>query len=142
MAADPNGLFEDDRDADGNLVLSEFGERLKEITEDAMKRQVDYRMDQLVETVDAYFELVNESSEDSVSELRKLMILAVSELGGAPARDAFLAKIAALARSGALSSATGAWAQGSPHDSGSDRGSVHGGGVSVRKESRHDDIED
>jgi hypothetical protein len=115
-------LFEDERDADGQLVLSEFGLRLMELTEAAIEERVNSRTETLIvehvqkidQAIDIYME---QELEESVDELRKLMILAVSELGGATARDAFLAKIAALARANILSAASGAWAQGSPNDS-------------------------
>jgi hypothetical protein len=134
MAEDTLGLFEADRDADGNLVLSEVGERLGEVWNDALKLQVDARHDALVETIDAYMDLVNENVDDSVAELRKLMLLAVASIGGQDKAREFIRKVGELARAGALSSATGAWAQGGPNDSAANRDSIHGGGVSVRKE--------
>jgi hypothetical protein len=129
MARDPNGLFEDERDADGQLVLSEIGLRFKEITEDAMARQVDARIDELVKTVDQYFELevmpaIEEDVESSVAELRKLMLLAVAQIGGQDKAREFVRKIAELARAGALSSASGAWAQASPNEAGSNHDSL------------------
>jgi hypothetical protein len=145
--ANVNGLFEDELDADGMPVISEFGKRFADVTKDAMveavrdqvDERIDDRHDELVETIDAYMEqevlpTVAESVDDAVAELRKLMLLAVAQIGGSDKAREFVRKVAELARAGALSSATGAWAQGGPPDASSNRDSVRGGGVSTRKE--------
>jgi hypothetical protein len=49
-------------------------------------------------------------------------------------------KIAALAREGALSAASGDWARGSDDDSASNRDSIRGGGVAARKEKVSEDV--
>jgi hypothetical protein len=148
--ANVNGLFEDELDADGMPVISEFGKRFADVTKDAMveavrdqvDERIDDRHDELVETTDAYMDLVNENVDDSVAELRKLMLLAVASIGGADKANDFIRKVAELARVGALSSATGAWAQGGPPDASSNRQSIAGGGVSTRKEDVDDEIEE
>jgi hypothetical protein len=87
---------------------------------------VDSRIEELVARIDDYFEQeIDPAVNESVEELRRLMILAVTELGGPGARDAFLRKVAAEARAGALSAASGAWAQGSPNASAANLDSLH-----------------
>jgi hypothetical protein len=94
MATDATGLFEEERDAGGDLVLSEQGPALLE----AVDTRLDNRMRQLSEAVDRYFadEVVpffEEKVENSVDEIRKLMLLAVSELGAPEATTAFIKKV-------------------------------------------------
>jgi hypothetical protein len=114
---DPLGLFEDERDPEtGDLVLSEVGERFGEVIRESMKDIVDDRMGAMVEAVDQYFQEdvtdhVNDLVEDNVAEIRKLMLLAISTISGSEKTREFIRKVAELARAGALSSATGAWAQ-------------------------------
>jgi hypothetical protein len=140
MAQDPNGLFEDARDDEGQLVLSELGQRFMEISNESLKSIVDDRMENMVETVDQYFQqeitsYVNENVEDSVAELRKLMLLAVASIGGQEKAREFVRKVAELARAGALSASSAAWAQGSPGASAENRQSIAGGSGTLRKES-------
>jgi hypothetical protein len=145
---DPLGLFEDERDPEtGDLVLSEVGERFGEVIRESMKDIVDDRMGAMVEAVDQYFQEdvtdhVNDLVEDNVAEIRKLMLLAISTISGSEKTREFIRKVAELARAGALSSATGAWAQGGPPDASTNRDSVRGGGISTRKESVDDEIEE
>jgi hypothetical protein len=146
--ADPYSLFEDEVDENGDPVLSDNGKRFGNVVKAAFREEIADRMENMVETVSQYFEqevtsYVEESVEDSVAELRKLMLLAVASIGGADKANDFIRKVAELARAGALSSATGAWAQGSPDDS-ANRDSVRGGGVSraVRQEDLDDEKEE
>src|SRR5580704_9412775 len=147
--ADPNGLFEDEVDENGDPVLSENGKQFGNVVKAAFREEIADRMENMVETVSQYFEqevtsYVEESVEDSVAELRKLMLLAVASIGGADKAKDFVRKVAELARAGALSSATGAWAQGGPPDASANRDSVRGGGVSraVRQEDLDDEKEE
>jgi hypothetical protein len=126
MSTDASGLFEAEKDDDGQLVLSEQGLKIMELWESAAVRHVEKLITEHVaridEAIDAY---LDQQLEESVEELRKLMILAVSELGGAAARDSFLRKVAALARANILSAESGAWAQGSPGASAANLDSLH-----------------
>jgi hypothetical protein len=142
MAQDPNGLFEED--ANGQLVMTELGRRFKEMYNESLAELVEDRMENMIEAVDQYFQqeitsYIEESVEDSVAELRKLCLLAVSTIGGQDKDREFVRKVAELARTGALSSASGAWAQSGPPDASANRDSVRGGGVSTRKESVDDE---
>jgi hypothetical protein len=94
---------------------------------EGLDASAEVRADEFVGALDDYL-------DESVDDIRKLMILAVSQLGGPGAVDAFMKKVAALAREGALSAASSEWAQGSPDDSTSNRDSIRGGGVAARKE--------
>jgi hypothetical protein len=132
---DPNGIFEDD--VDGGLT--EFGKRLVETTVEALEGKIAESHDELTEVFDAYMEqevlpTMNEAVDDAVAELRKLMLLAVATISGQDKTREFVRKVAELARAGALSSASGAWAQGGPADASANRDSIRGGGISVRKE--------
>src|SRR5580704_13544383 len=138
--ADPNGLFEDEVDENGDPVLSENGKQFGNVVKAAFREEIADRMENMVETVSQYFEqevtsYVEESVEDSVAELRKLMLLAVAQIGGPDKARDFIRKVAELARSGVLSASSAAWAQGSPGASAENRQSIAGGGVSTRKES-------
>src|ERR1019366_1352141 len=113
---------------------------------EAVDERIHKRYDELVGIFDAYMEqevlpTMNESVEDSVAELRKLMLLAVAEIGGQDAARAFINKVAALARAGALSSASGEWAAAGPNDSASNLDTVRGGSGTLRKEDVDDEIE-
>jgi hypothetical protein len=134
---DPNGMLEENEA--GELVLTKLGEGMKEIWNDSLVEavgdKIDARHDELVETIDAYMESeVLPMMEDSVAELRKLMLLAVASIGGPDKAREFVKRVGELARAGSLSSATGAWAQGGPPDASSNRNSIRGGGISTRKE--------
>jgi hypothetical protein len=88
-------------------------------------------MEELTEKLDEYLaEHVTDAiteAEDSISELKRLMILAVTELGGIEARDALLRKIAALSRANALSTASGSdWSGEAPDQSAQNRASISG----------------
>jgi hypothetical protein len=87
---------------------SEYGRQLTETFHEVLDRRVREIIEQLNTYID---EEVHPVVEGEVDDLRKLMIIAVGELGGADARESFLKKIAALARTGALSAAAGDWAQ-------------------------------
>jgi hypothetical protein len=127
----PSGLFEDEKDESGNLVLSEHGLEMIE----AVDAKIASRIDNVVEAVDQYFaDDVSSAIEESVEELRRLMILAVSEIAGPEGVKSYIKRVAELARAGVLSASSAAWAQGSPNDAAGNRDSVRGGGVSVRKE--------
>ena len=66
-----------------------------------------------------------EEAESEIKELKRLMILAVTELGGAEARDALLRKIGALARKNAVSASTDSdWGAESPDASAANRASI------------------
>jgi hypothetical protein len=127
-------LFEDE-EVDGELQLSEYGLQLQRLFESAVENRVSTLLSEHVgkidQALDAYLE---QEFDESVADIRKLCLLAVSEIGGPEAVDAFIKKVAALARAGALSASSSEWAQGSPDDSASNRDSIHGGGVAVRKE--------
>jgi hypothetical protein len=127
----PSGLFEDEKDDRGNLVLSEHGVEMIE----AVDAKIGSRIDNVVEAIDQYFaDDVSSAIEESVEELRRLMILSVSEIAGPEAVANFIKRVAELARAGALSSASGEWASGGPSDASSNRDSIRGGGISVREE--------
>jgi hypothetical protein len=67
---------------------------------------------------------IKESVASSEDELRKLMLLAVSELGGPEAATSFIRKVATPARSGALSAASGDWASGASSSAAKNKQSV------------------
>jgi hypothetical protein len=104
--------------------------RIADIEED-LEAKFEVEREQLVEALDEY---LREELVESLEDVRKLMLLAVSQLGGAGAVDAFIKKIAALAREGALSAASSNWASGADDDSAANRASIAGGGASARKE--------
>jgi hypothetical protein len=136
---DPMGLFEDDRDAAGELVLSEIGVKFGEVVKDNFKEiseeAVAKSHDELTEVFDAYMDQeVRPMIEDSVADLRKLMLLAISEIGGPDALANFIKKVGALARAGALSSQSGEWAAAGPDDSAENHQTVAGGGSTLRRE--------
>jgi hypothetical protein len=110
--------------------------KVADIKEDLVAK-FEVQEEQLVKAVDAYM-------EESVGDIRNMMLLAVSSLGGPSARDEFIRKVAAAAQSGALSAASGDWAQGSPDDSERNRRSVAGSGVSkaVHSEETEAEIEE
>jgi hypothetical protein len=116
---------------DGELQLSERGVEFMNIIE----TRIEARADELVETmegrVEAYVDLELEPLvESTTDDLRKLMLLAVAEIGGQEKATAFIRKVATLARAGALSSATGQWAAGADDASEKNRHSVDGNGQS------------
>ena len=105
-------------------------ERVAEIEED-LEAKFEAERDQLVETIGDYFE---QEIGKSIDDVRKMMVTLAGSLGGPDAAAAFIKKIAAMVRDGALSSASADWASGSDDDSASNRDSIRGGGVSTRKE--------
>ena len=114
-------LFEDDK-VDGEWQLSEYGLHLQKVFESAIENRVSTLLAEHVgkidQALDAYLE---QELEESVDDIRKLCLLAVSEIGGPEAVDAFIKKVAALARAGALSASSSEWAQGPPDDSASNK---------------------
>lgn len=149
MSNDPSGLFEDERDEDGELVLNEAGQRVKEMWDETLVEAVEDRMDAFTKVLDAYFaeevkphieesidETVEEITESAVEEMRRLLLLAVAEIGGQAKARSFIDKVGALARAGALSSASGDWAQGAADDASANRQTVAGGSGTLRREDR------
>jgi hypothetical protein len=114
--------------------------RITDIEED-LEAKFEVEREQLVEALDLY---MDQRLDESVDDIRKLMLLAVSEIGGPGAVDAFIKKVAALAREGALSAASSDWAQGSDDGSARNRQSVAGGGTSkaVHSEETEAEIEE
>jgi hypothetical protein len=99
--------------------------------EDGLTARFEVQQEELVRAIGVFLE---QELEESIDDIRKLCLLAVSEIGGPEAVDAFIKKVAELARAGALSASSSEWAQGSPDDSASNKDSIRGGGVSTRKE--------
>jgi hypothetical protein len=117
--------------------VEEISEVLTEQISTLIAEQFTEHRDSLIESIDEYYEemvtAINEAT-DGVSELRNLMLLSVAVIGGQEKANEFIKKVSALARAGSLSSSSGAWAQGAPDDSVSNRATIAGGGASLRKE--------
>ena len=108
-----------------NAVLAKVAD-----VEDGLITMFEAHKNQLVRDIGRFLE---QEFDESVEDIRKLCLLAVSEIGGPEAVESFIKKVAALARAGALSASSSEWAQGSPDDSATNRDSICGG-VAVRKE--------
>jgi hypothetical protein len=108
----------------------EVQSKIADVEED-LEAKFEAQREHLVETLDAYLE---EEVVESVEDVRKMMIAAVSQLGGPDAVDAYMKKIAAMVRDGALFASSSDWSSGSDDDSASNRASIRGGGVSTRQE--------
>jgi hypothetical protein len=111
--------------------------RITDIEED-LEAKFEVEREQLVQALDLY---LGQALDESVDDIRKLMLLAVSQLGGPGAVDVYIKKIAALARDGALSAASSDWAQGSDDDSIRNRQSASGCGASKAVHSEETDAE-
>jgi hypothetical protein len=127
---DENGKIVLDREAFDAAVEAKFDELVTEAVGDhvasiveVMDDRVDEKIEDLVSRIDEWSGLMIESTRE---ELIKLMTVAVQELGGEAKRKAFINKVAALVRSGALSSLSGDFGQGTDDKSKENRDRVHG----------------
>jgi hypothetical protein len=121
-----------------------------EQVEEQLNERFDARIDEHVTKINAGLdeyldhvlsEGIAEVVNESVEELRNLMLLSVSTVAGPEKAMEFVRKVGALARAGALSSASGDWASGADDDSAKNRQSIAGGGTS-KPVGRNEEVEE
>jgi hypothetical protein len=99
---------------DGELQLTETGERLMNSIDQRVKEAVEPLVKKLDEYLEAEIGIRVDEAEDGISELRRLLLLAVSDIAGPDKVRELLQKVGSLARKTAVSAASSDWAQGSP----------------------------
>ncbi len=91
--------------------------RVADIQED-LEAKFEVERDQLVEALDLFLE---QELGELIDDVRKMMLLVVSQLGGPDAVDAYIKRVAALVRDGALSASSSDWSDSVPNVSAANR---------------------